>query len=100
MSDNFPDKTIRLMLHALGISHHRNGDYTEPNKRYSPYPTSHRNYYQTSNCEDWNSLVGKNFAVYRKGQESWQDCYFVTDEGKKYLKELGYKWHEEERKSA
>jgi len=93
MSD-FPTKEIRLMLHALGISHHNNGDYIQPNRRYSPYPTSHRNYYQTTDCEDWNNLVSKGLATYRKGKESWQDFYFVTDDGKHCLKTLGYKWHE------
>lgn len=93
MMSKFPEKTTRIMLHALGISHVKS-EYTQPNRRYSPYPTSYRNYYQISNCKDWNSLVDEGLAVYQKGKEYWQDCYFVTDKGKEYLKELGYKWHE------
>jgi hypothetical protein len=91
--DCLNNKQTRLMLHALGIEYR---DHTKviPNKRYSPYPTSHRNYYQTSNCEDWNILVKLGFATYRKGRESWQDCYFVSLQGKEYLKATGYKWHE------
>ncbi len=99
MDKEVAENRVRVMLHALGISYANNED-TQPNKRYSPYPTSHRNYYQTSNCEDWNFLVDKGFAIYRKGEASWQDCYFVTEDGKTHLKELGYKWHEEKRKSA
>jgi len=90
----YPEKEIRVMLHALGIANHNNGDYIQPNKRYSPYPTSYRNYYQVYDCEHWNNLVNKEFAIFRKGNENWQDFYFVTSVGKDYLKSLGYKWHE------
>ena len=93
MSSNFPEKRVRLMLHALGISHVES-EYVQPNKRYAPYPTSYRNYYQTSHCDDWNYLVDKGLAVFRSGKQSWQDCYFVSNEGKLHLREIGYKWHE------
>ena len=82
------------MLHAMGISHHTNGDYIQPNKRYSPYPTSYRNYYQVKNCELWNELVADGFAEFREGQEGFGNFYFVTLAGKEHLKSMGYKWHD------
>jgi hypothetical protein len=94
----FPNKSIRVMLHALGIADVKNGDYLQPNKRCSPYPTSHRNYYQTEQCDIWDELVKNGFAEYRKSKEIWQCFYFVTKEGKEHLKSLGYKWHERKSK--
>ena len=94
MSDRYLEIKIRQMLNAIGIANAKNGDYIQPNKRYSPYPTSHRNYFQISDCEHWNELVKDGFAIYKKGKESWQDYYFVTIKGKEHLKTLGYKWHE------
>ena len=88
----FPEEKIRIMLHALGISHTRNGDYVQPNKRYRPYPESYRNYYQIEDCEDWNDLVSKGYAEKRESSLNLK-YYFVTSKGKEYLKELGYKWH-------
>lgn len=95
MSKNeFSEKKINVMLHALGISHSpRNSEHIEPNKRYSPYPTSSRNYYQVSSCEIWDELEKDGYAKFFKGKEEWQDCYRVTDDGKFYLKSLGFKWH-------
>ena len=89
----YPKKLIRIMLHALGISNLNNGNYVQPFRRYSPYPTSHRNYYQISACEDWDAHVQKGYATFRKGEQSYRDYYFVTEKGKQYLRELGYKGH-------
>jgi hypothetical protein len=89
----FPEKPIRNMLHALGISHSKGGDYYQPNRRYSPYLTSYRNYYQIEDCDVWNSLVEKGYA--KKTVNGLNlTYYFVTDAGKAYLREFGYKWHE------
>lgn len=92
MKAEFPEKRIHVLLHALGISHVRS-NYIQPNKRYSPYPTSHRNYYQTEKCDIWDKLVKEGFAEYRKSKESWRCVYFVTQRGKEYLKSIGFKWH-------
>lgn len=92
-----PEKQIRIMLHALGISH-VGSEYTQPNKRYSPYPTSHRNHYQEKDSPEWKELVALGYATYQEGLESWQCFYRVTKEGKEYLKSLGYKWHERKAK--
>lgn len=95
----FPEKKIRIMLHSLGISHSPIGnDYIQPNKRYSPYPTSYRNYYQISSCDDWDALVKDGYAKFIDADESFRQYYYVTREGKEYLRSLGYKWHEEEKK--
>jgi DNA-binding PadR family transcriptional regulator len=102
MSKNkYPEKNIKMMLHCLGISHSpKNNEYIQPNKKYCPYPTSYRNYYQISSCEIWNKLVVNGYAKFHKGQENWQDFYKVTEEGKKLLKTLGYKWHEQQTKKT
>ena len=96
VATNFPTKSIRHLLHALGISHTRNNSYVQPNTRYSPYPTSNRNYFQTTQCNVWDKLVDFGYAKYHKADEAWRCCYSVTDEGKSLLRELGYKWHEPE----
>jgi len=88
----FPEKTIRNMLHAMGISHSSTNDYVQPNKRYSPYPTSYRNYYQVEECPLWDILVDKGHAI--KDKSLGMGYYYVTEEGKEYLRSLGYKWHE------
>ena len=93
MSDKFPEIKIRLMLHTLGISHSKNGDYIQPNKRYSPYPTSYRNYYQTSQDDLCDTLVEAGLVEFVKGNKDWQDFYFITEQGKQYLRKIGYKWH-------
>jgi len=93
----FPEKNIRVLLHAMGISHVKS-EYTQPNKRYCPYPTSHRNYYQIKQCDDWDEWVKKGYAEYRQHKEEWRCFYFVTMQGKEYLKSIGYKWHELKRK--
>jgi len=98
MNSVFPKKTIRNMLHAMGISHTSSNDYMQPNKRYSPYPTSYRNYYQVESCEDWEVLVETGFAV--KGKSIGMNYYSVTKEGKEYLQSLGYKWHEQKKRSG
>ena len=85
---------IDNMLHCLGISYTRGNDKVLPNKRYSPYPTSYRNYYQTSDNESWNDLVQKELAIKTKNGLDLI-YYFVTDKGKDHLKEIGYKWHED-----
>jgi len=92
----FPEKEIRVMLHALGISHVKS-EYLQPNKRYSPYPTSHRNYYQVKQCDIWDKFVKKGYAEYRQSEAEWQCFYFVTEKGREYLQSLGYKWHEKKR---
>jgi hypothetical protein len=94
----FPQEDIKVMLHALGISHHKNGEYIQPNKRYSPYPTTYRNYYQIDKCEIWEELKNKGFANDSISSLNLH-FYYVTDEGKKHLKSLGYKWHEKRKKS-
>ena len=86
---------IDKMLHSLGISYISNGEKIKPNKRYSPYPSSYRNYYQISQCDDLDYLVEIGFAFFKKGEKGWQDCYFITKKGKDYLKQIGYKWKEE-----
>jgi hypothetical protein len=85
---NLEEKEYRVMLHALGIKG------TKPFKRYSPYPTSHRNYYQIEQCDIWDKLVKIGFATF---QINGLDLpyYRVTNIGKKYLKQIGFKWHEE-----
>lgn len=95
METIFPEKSIKNMLHCLGISHTSTNDYIQPNKRYNPYPASHRNHYQEKDNQEWNELVKLGYATYQEGLESWQCFYRVTKEGKEYLKSLGYKWHEE-----
>ncbi len=84
---------IGNMLHALGIKTMRNGEDLQPNRRYSPYPTAYRNHFQTSSSSDWNILVQNGYAIFHKGVESWQDFYKISDDGKDFLKSLGYKWH-------
>ena len=87
---------ISKMLHALGISHVKS-EYTQPNRRYSPYPKSYRNYYQNEDCEDWDKLVELGYAI--KSESSLNLFYYsVTDEGKDYLRSIGYKWHEEKKR--
>jgi hypothetical protein len=93
MKTIFPEKSIRNMLHCLGISHTRSNDYVQPNKRYNPYPTSYRNYYQISQDDEWDKLVGLGYATFQVNGLNLP-YYRVTKEGKKYLKSLGYKWHE------
>lgn len=92
---NYPEKSIRLMLHALGISHVRS-EYTQPNKRYSPYPSSYRNYYQTTQCDYWDELVKEGYSTFQVNGLGLP-FYRVTKEGKEYLRSIGYKWHEEKR---
>jgi len=85
---------VDLMLHALGIDYTRNGKQVKPNTRYRPYPTICRNHYQTSDCKHWNLIVELGLANFVKGKESWQDFYYVTSDGKSYLKDKGYKFKE------
>jgi len=92
--NKFPKKKIRIMLHALGISNLNDGNYIQPNEKYSTYPTSYRNHYQISDCPDWNYLVEKGYAKFKKGAEDFWDFYYVTKEGKQFLQDLGYKWQE------
>lgn len=94
----FPEKSIRNMLHCLGVSHTSTNDYIQPNKRYSPYPTSYRNHYQDKDNLEWKELVEKGYAEYQEGLEDWQCFYRVNEKGKQYLKSLGYKWHERKSK--
>lgn len=94
--DIFPKEEIRHMLHALGISHAKNNSYIQPNRRYCPYPTSHRNYYQIDFCRTWEHLVYLERAV--KGVSLGMNYYSVSEKGKEHLRELGYKWHEERKK--
>ena len=82
------------MLHSLGIEYTSKNIKVEPKKRHNPLPVSCRNYYQQKNNESWNKLVSLGYAEYRKGENEWQCFYFVTQKGKQYLKELGYKWKE------
>lgn len=93
METIFPKKSIRNMLHCLGISHTRSNDYVQPNKRYNPYPTSYRNYYQISQDDEWVKLVELGYATFQVNGLNLP-YYRVTNEGKEYLKSLGYKWHE------
>jgi len=64
-------KIVRQMRHALGIS---------DNKR------SYRNYYSIDQSDDWDKLVLIGFAT----RHDKQNVYCVTDEGKKYLRDLGF----------
>ena len=89
----FPEKKIRYMLHCLGISHTRSNDYVQPNKRYNPYPTSYRNYYQIKQCDIWDELVKEGYASFQVNGLNLP-YYRVTKEGEEYLKSLGYKWHD------
>ena len=88
------EKEYRVMLHALGIEY-SNRTYEEilPNKRYCPYPTSNRNYYQTKQCDIWDKLVRMGFATFQINGLNLP-YYRVTTHGKKYLKMIGFKWHE------
>lgn len=92
-----PDKEIRLMLHTLGISHDKNGDYIQANKRYSPYPTSYRNYYQVEQFDMGDKLVKLGYAKFQINVFNLP-CYHITYEGRLYLKSLGYKWHERKKR--
>jgi hypothetical protein len=94
METIYPEKSIRNMLHCLGISHSKSNDYVQPNKRYNPYPTSYRNYYQIKQCDIWDELVKEGYATFQVNGLNLP-YYRVTKEGKEYLKSLGYKWHEE-----
>ena len=85
------DDHISKMLHALGISYH-NDDVLIPNKRYRPYPTSYRNHYQIKIDEDWEEMIKLGYAD--KGTSIDLNYYYVTKEGKEYLKEMGYRWKE------
>lgn len=89
----FPREEIRYMLHCLGISHTKNNDYVQPHKRYNPYPTSYRNYYQIKQCNIWDELVKLEYATFQTNGLGLP-YYRVTNKGKEYLKSLGYKWHE------
>jgi len=91
---NFPEKKIQVLLHALGISH-IGSEYIQPNKKYLSYSISYRNYFQDSSDEIWDKHVQDGYAKFVKGSASWQDCYFVTENGKQYLRDLGYKWNDE-----
>ena len=97
METIFPEKSIRNMLHCLGISHTSTNDYVQPNKRYNPYPTSYRNYYQISQDDEWDKLVELGYATFQVNGLNLP-YYRVTKEGKEYLKSLGYKWHEKKAK--
>lgn len=92
-SNEFPEENIRVMLHAIGISHSSNNDYIKPNKRYSPYPTSNRNYYQIKQCDMWDEWVKLGYASFQINGLNLP-YYRVTEDGKLYLKSIGYKWHE------
>lgn len=82
---------VRMMLHD-----HPGGEYIEPNRRYSPYPTAYRNHYQIDVCSHWDLLVEIGYAV--KGKSIGLNYYSVSEEGKSYLWDEGYKWHEEKRR--
>lgn len=88
------DKKIMIdnMLHTLGIEY-TNHTKVLPNKRYSPYPTSHRNHFQISECEEWNRLVELGYATFQINGLNLP-YYRITDSGKVFLKDIGYKWHE------
>jgi hypothetical protein len=88
------DSQIYKMKHALGISYSKSGKNTIPNKVYRPKLNSYRNYYQISQCNEWDDLVLKNLAV--KGESIGMNYYFVTSEGIEYLKDLGYKFKKED----
>lgn len=87
---------IGKMLHALGISHVKSGDYFQPNKRYNPYPKSYRNYFQVDDDADLNEMV-ENGYVEKTISSLNLPFYYVTSDGKDYLKSLGYKWHESDK---
>jgi len=59
--------------------------------------TAYRNYYQVDTCEIWEKLKSKGFANNHTNGLNLH-FYYVTEEGKEYLKSLGYKWHEEKGK--
>jgi Rha family phage regulatory protein len=92
METIFPNEYIRVMLHALGISHTKNNRYIQPNTRYNPYPISYRNYYQQKNSEIFNKLVLEGLAEYYEHEDSWRCYYRVTEKGIEHLKSLGYKF--------
>ena len=92
--DCLEEKEYRVMLHALGIEYsNRTYAKIKPNKRYSPYPTSYRNYYQIKQCDIWDKLVGIGFATFQVNGLNLP-YYRVTEQGKEYLKMVGFKWHE------
>lgn len=91
------EQQIHCMLHALGIeyiSRVKTYDKIVPNKRYSPYPKSYRNYYQDKDNKDFGELVTLGFAEYIEKNEDWQCFYRVTQKGKDFLREIGYNWHD------
>lgn len=91
----YPDKSIRNMLHCLGISHTSKNYYVQPNTRYSPYPTTYRNYYQIKQDDEWDRLIALGYATFQTNGLGLA-YYRVTIKGKVYLKSLGYKWHEKD----
>lgn len=98
--NEFPEYKVRVMLHALGIANLNNGRYIQPNTRYSPYPTSHRNHFQESNNSTWDELVELGYARYIDSEHDWMRYYYVTEEGEEWLKKIGYKWHPLKKKKS
>lgn len=85
---------IGKMLHTLGIQYVKGGDELQPNRRYSPYPTSFRNYFQTDDDSDLNEMV-ENGYMEKAISGLNLPFYRVTSAGRDYLRSLGYKWHEQ-----
>ena len=70
-------RQIEIMRHAIGL-----GNEKLKKSIYDAY----RNYFVTSKIdEDWEYLVGINYATKREFENEKQIVYYVTTQGAKYL---------------
>ena len=79
---------IQKMKHCLGIVWSASGKETEPNKTYRTALKSNRNHFQHPKDSDWEDLATKGYAS--RGEAIGTPYYYVTEEGKDALRELGY----------
>ncbi len=98
MEISISDQQQTYMLHALGVSHDSSGIEIRRGVRYKNPERSYRNHYVVKDSPAWNDLVDKKLADMAVAMGS--SYYYVTVEGKEYLKEIGYCFLEEDEEDS